>query len=129
MVKNIFFHNGGQRKCIHILSHSNCSKSCFDVLKGRDASYLLLKFGDNLSSRNRDMDKNVILLDCNLERSRSSINFSIRPLLLTYKYTFEVSSKSYCPPFFYGRAIVDRKVARRRKKNSRRNNLMDIDTL
>ena len=45
----------------------------FDLLKDPDPSYLVLKFGDDLSSRKRDMTQNVILHSCDLERSRSSV--------------------------------------------------------
>ena len=66
------------------------------------------------------MVQNVILQGCDLERSRSSVKvskFSIRPLSPTYKYTCEVSLKSYCQFFSYGLSIVDRKVAGRKKKD------------
>ena len=43
----------------------------FDLLKGPDPSYPVLTFGNNLSSRNRDMAQSVILYD--LERSRSTV--------------------------------------------------------
>ena len=44
-----------------------------DLLKGSNPSYPVLKLGDDLSSRNRDMAQNVILHSCDLERSRSSV--------------------------------------------------------
>ena len=51
MVKDIFLDNGGQRKAFEYISRSNCP-ICFGLLKGHDLSYLVLKFGDNLSSKN-----------------------------------------------------------------------------
>ena len=45
----------------------------FDLLKGPDPSYTVLQFGNNLSSRNRDMAQTVILYSCDLERSRSTM--------------------------------------------------------
>ena len=47
-----------------------------------DPSYSVLKVGDKVYSRNRDMTQNIILQGCDLERSRSSVTvnkFSIRP--------------------------------------------------
>ena len=52
-------------------SHVQTAQDIFDLLKGPDPSYLVLKFGDTLSSRNRDMGQNEILHSCDLERSRS----------------------------------------------------------
>ena len=49
----------------------------FNLLKGPDPSYPVFKFGDDLSSRNRDMAQNVILHICDLERSRSSVRSTI----------------------------------------------------
>ena len=49
----------------------------FNLLKGPDPINPLLKFGNNLSSRNRDMAQSVILYSCDLERSRSTMR-SIR---------------------------------------------------
>ena len=45
----------------------------FDLLKGPNPSYPVLKFGDDLSSRNQDMAQNVTLCNCDLDRSRSSV--------------------------------------------------------
>ena len=73
MVKDVFLHNGGQRNTFAYVSRSNRSGCFFDLLKGPDPSYSVLKFGDNLSSRNRDMAQSVILYSCHLERSRSSV--------------------------------------------------------
>ena len=89
----------------------------------------MLKFGDNLFSKNQDMTQNKILQSCDLERSRLSVKvetFSSRPLPPTHKYTRKVPSKSYCQFFHYGRGIVDRKVA---KREAKRNNLTGVDTL
>ena len=44
---------------------------CFFYLcKGPDPSYLVLKFDDRLSSRNLDITQSVIVVNCDLERSR-----------------------------------------------------------
>ena len=97
-----------------------------------DPSYSVFKFGDNLSNRNRDMAQNVISQGCDLERSRSLVKvkkFSIRLLSLIHKYTCEASSKSYCQFYHYGIAIVDQKVARRKKTERKGNNSTDLDTL
>ena len=64
------------------MSQFQTNQDGFDLLKGPDPSYPMLKFGDNLSSSNWDMAQNVILQVCDLERSRSSMKankFSIRP--------------------------------------------------
>ena len=42
-------------------------KIFFDLLKGPDPSYPVLKFGDNLWSRNRDIAQSVILYSRDLE--------------------------------------------------------------
>ena len=91
-------------------SHLKPLQICFYLLKGPEPSYSVLKFGDNLSTRNRDMAQNVILQGCDFERSRSSVKvkmFSINLPPPTHKYTCEVSSKSYCQFFHYGRAIIN----------------------
>ena len=54
-------------------SHVQTAPDVFDLLKGPDPSYPVLKFGNNLSSRNRDMAQSVILYSCDLERSRSTM--------------------------------------------------------
>ena len=54
-------------------SHVQTAQDIFYLLKGPNSSYLVLKFDDDLSSRNRDMAQNMILYSCDLERSRSSI--------------------------------------------------------
>ena len=54
-------------------SHIQTAQDVFNLLKGPDPNYSVLKFGDNLSSRNRDMAQSVILYSCDLERSRSSV--------------------------------------------------------
>ena len=53
--------------------HVQTAQDVFDLLQGPDPSYSVLTFGDNLSSRNRDMAQSVILYSCDLERSRSSV--------------------------------------------------------
>ena len=49
----------------------------FNLLKGPDPSYPVFKFGDDLSNRNRDMAQNVILHNCDLERSSSYVSSTI----------------------------------------------------
>ena len=61
IVKNIFLHNGGQRNTFAYVSRSNRS-GCFLICwKAPTQATLVLKFGDNLSSRNRDVAQSVIL--------------------------------------------------------------------
>ena len=72
LVKDVILHNGGQRNAFAYVSRSNPLKIFFDLLKVPDPSYPVLKFGDDLSSRNRGMAQNVILHICDLERSRSN---------------------------------------------------------
>ena len=72
MVKDVLLLNGGQRNTFAYVTRSNLSK-CFDLLKGSYPSCPVLKFGVNLSSRNRDMAQNVILYSCDLARSTSSV--------------------------------------------------------
>ena len=60
------------------MSHVQIAHTFF-LLKDPDP---VLKFGDNLSSRNKDIAQNVISQGCDLERSRSFVKvkmFSIRP--------------------------------------------------
>ena len=81
MVKDFFLHNGGQ--CNVRVHHTFILfKIYFCLLKSPDPSYSVLKFGDKVYSRNRDMAQNVILQGCDLERSMSSVKvnkFSMRP--------------------------------------------------
>ena len=110
--------------------HIQTTQDVLNFIKGPDQSYSALKFGDNLSSRNRDMAQNVILQLCDLEGSRSSVKvkkFSIRPPLTTCKFMCEVSSKSYGQFFCYSIPIIDQKVARKRKKDDR-NTLTHVDS-
>ena len=100
-------------------SHVQTAQDVFYLLKGPDPNYPVLKFGNNLSSRNRDMAQSVILYSCDLERSRStvrSIKFCTAMRTHTHEYTCEVSLKSYCQLFRYGEQIV----ARRKKKERTR---------
>ena len=71
MVKDLFLYNGGQRNAFAYVSRSNRSRCFFNLLKGTDSSYPVLKFGNNLSCRNRVMAQSVILYSCDLEKSRS----------------------------------------------------------
>ena len=54
--------------------------TCSHLFKGLDPGYLVSKFGDNCHSRNRDMAQNMILLGCNLESSRSSVNSKVNKI-------------------------------------------------
>ena len=45
MVKDVFLHNGGQRSMFAYTAYSN-SLIFFDLLKGPDPSYLVLKDGN-----------------------------------------------------------------------------------
>ena len=55
------------------MSHVQTAQDFFYLLKGPDPSYPVLKFGNNLSSRNRDMAQSAILYNCDLERSKSTM--------------------------------------------------------
>ena len=72
MVKDVFLYNGSQRNTFACVLRSNRSMF-FNLLKGLDPSYPVLKFDNNLSSRNRDMAQSVILYSCDLETSRSTV--------------------------------------------------------
>ena len=54
-------------------SHVQITQDIFYLLKGPNPSYPVLKFGNNLSRRNRDIAQTVILYSCDLERSRSTM--------------------------------------------------------
>ena len=60
MVKDIFLHNGGQRNTFAYVIRSNHSIYFFILLKGPDASYLVLNFGNMLLINNWDMAQNMI---------------------------------------------------------------------
>ena len=60
MVKDVFFHDGDQRKAFAYVINSNHSKY-FNLLKGPVPSYLVLKFGNILPINNWDVAQNVIL--------------------------------------------------------------------
>ena len=62
MVKDIFLHNGGQRNAFAYVTGSNSSRYVFNLLKGPDPSYLVLKFGNILpvTINKWDMAQNVI---------------------------------------------------------------------
>ena len=96
MVKDLFLHNAGQRNTFAYVSRSNRSGCFFDLLKGPHPSYSVLKFGDNLSSRNRDVAQSVILYSCDLERSRSSVRSIIFcTAVLTLPMSICVCSRYY----------------------------------
>ena len=87
IVKDVFLHDGGQRNTFAYISRSNHSRRCFIIYKSPEPSYPVLKFGDNFFYSNWDMVQNVILQDCDLERSQSSVkvnDFSIRPPLFIH---------------------------------------------
>ena len=76
------------------MSDIQTAQDVFDLLKSPVPSCHVLKFRDNLSSRNQDMAQNIILQGHDLEESRSFVKvkkFLIRPPPLTNKYTCEVS--------------------------------------
>ena len=56
MVKDILVANVTRSRTYHI----QIAQDVLNLLKGPDPSYPVLKIGDNLSSRNWDMAKNVI---------------------------------------------------------------------
>ena len=121
MVKDVFLLNGGQGNVMRLrTSHVQTAQDVnLNSWKGPNQSYSVLKFPENLSSRNRNMAQNVILQVYDLERSRLSMKvkwFSIRPLPPTHKYMYQVSLKFYCQFFRYDAPIVDQNVARKRKK-------------
>ena len=104
-VKDVFLHNGGQRNAFAYVSRSNCSRCFFNLLKDPNPSYPVLRFGDNLSSRNRDMAQNVISKCCNLEWSRSSVKVktdSIRPRHPPISARVKFHQNLICLFFCYG---------------------------
>ena len=70
----------------------------FDLLKGSDPSYPVLKFGDNLSSRNQDMAQSVILYSCDLERSAVAQPYCINwhGLRSKQRNSFESRTTKHC---------------------------------
>ena len=99
----------------------------FNLLKGPNPSYPVLKFGDNLSSRNRDMDQNVILYSCDLERSRSSVRSIIfctairtLPISIHTKFHWDPTS-SFFGKLAHNLSKSDQEKEERRKKNLKRN--------
>ena len=54
-------------------SHIQTAQDVFSFIEGPDPSYPVLKSGNNLFSRNRDMAQSVILYSCDFERSRSTM--------------------------------------------------------
>ena len=108
--------NGGQNG-LHT-SHLQTAQDIVNFFKGHDPCYLVLKFGGNFASRNRDMTQNVILQGCDLERSRSSVkvkSFSISTQPSTHKYIYEVSWRVFC----HFLVLLTECVARKRKKIKR----------
>ena len=126
--KTSFCIMAGQRNAFAYVSRSKPLKIFFDLLKVPDPSYPVLKFGDDLSSRNRGMAQNVILHICDLERSRSntrSIKFctAMRTLPMSIHAKFRWNLMASC--FRYGEQIV----ARKRRRRIKRNSLTDVDIL
>ena len=76
MVKDVFLHNCGHSNTFANISRWN-HRCFFDLLKGPDPSYPVIKFSVNLFNRDRDMAQSVILCICILERSRSSVRLII----------------------------------------------------
>ena len=60
MAKDVFLHNGGHIMHSH-MSHIQTAPDIFNLLKGPDPSYLVLKFGNVLPVNNSDVAQNVIL--------------------------------------------------------------------
>ena len=125
MAKDVFLHNGGQRNAFAYVSRSNRSRYFYDLLKGPDRSYPVIKFGDNLSRRNRDMAQSVILYNCDLERSRSSVRsiifctaIRILPMSIHAKFYWDPTAVS-----LENLRIIWPKVARRKKKEEERRTL------
>ena len=111
----------------------------FDLLKSFDPSYSVLKFGNDLFSRNWDMAQNVVFQVCNLERSRSSMKvkkFSIRPPPPTHKYMCEVPLKccqfldcQYCQLQSFNRWLKGGQEKERIKREYDWNTLTQVDNL
>ena len=107
----------------------------FNLLKVPNPRYPLLKFGDDLSSRNQDMAQNVILHSCDLERSRSSMRSiifctAIRTLSMSIHVKFRWDpTGSFSGKLAHNFPKSGQEKEERRKKNIRRNSLTDVDTL
>ena len=62
MVKDIFLHNVANVLVTHSgMPHFQTTQDVLNLFKDRDPSYPVLRFSDNLSSRNQDMAQNVNL--------------------------------------------------------------------
>ena len=81
--------NISAQTCVHEHMNPNMITWAYQpFLKGPDPSYPVLKFGNNLSSRNRDKSQSVILYSCDLEKSRSSVRSK---LFCTAIHTLDMS--------------------------------------
>ena len=134
MVKDVFLYNGGQRNTFAYVSRSNRSWMFFDLLKGPDPSYSVLKFGDNLSSRNRDMAQSVILYSCDLGRSRSSVRSiifctAILTLPMSIYVKFRWNRIASCLDTVAYSGQEKKKERKKKEEGIKRNSLMDVHTL
>ena len=111
--------------------HVQTAQDDVNSLKGPDPHYTVLKFGNNLSSKNyRDMAQNVISQGCDFQRSRSSMkdkSFSIRPpppTHSTYVKFHQNLSASFC-------VMVEQSLTERwpGKETYDRNTLTHVDSL
>ena len=94
-------------------SHFQMLKIVFIYFEVPDPSHRVLKFDDNCPSWNGDMAHNVILQCCDLEMSNSCMKVKTFPIDTPpsiYKYTCEVSSRSYSQFFQY--PTVEQSLAR-----------------
>ena len=74
-LKADFLLNGDERSAFMYISHSNCSRR-FNLFKGPDPCYPVVKCDGNCPSSSRDMAQNVILQGCDLERSTIGQQYS-----------------------------------------------------
>ena len=130
--KNVFVQNSGKCKAFAYVALLNSSKY-FTLLNGPNPGYPVFKFGDNCPSSNWDTAQNVNVQGHDFESQghswRSTIfrkPFCTLPISIYKKFHWDPISS------FSGKveqiwAKICRKVARR--KNSKRNNLTDVDTL
>ena len=115
-------------------SHVQIANIFFDLLKGPDISYPVLKFGNNLFSRNWDIAQSVILCSCDLERSRStvrSIKFctAMRTLPMSIHVKFRWNFIASCLDTVNKSLTKKWPGEERKKERIKRNSLTDVDTL
>ena len=135
MVKDVILHNGGQRNAFAYVSRSNRSRYFLICWKSptQATCYPVLKFGDDLSSRNRGMAQNVILHICDLERSRSntrSIKFctAMRTLPMSIHAKFGWNLMASCLDTV-NKSLTEEWPGERKKERIKRNSLTDVDIL